>query len=424
MKSGIRILLTIIFINHISFIFAQDFWEQLYFPDTVTIRCMTTNNQGDIFIGVGSSNETGGVYRSTDNAQTWEFVYDNSSFGVLSIAIDANGYVYVGKNGSSRLIVTKNNGENWEEIILPSTSYGNVMKILCVGQDTIYVSTWESVGSYITYSFDGGETWQYSYVTDHPNEYVSDIDISNTGEIFVSLSGFFNGQGGVYKSADGGANWIYVGLLNHQVLTIAINSNNEVFTGDWWVMNWNDTPGIHALYEGSDEFELIFDAYHATDIVIDSNGNIYAAANEGVVRSFNNGQSFEIIEDELSTTIEFLHIGFNEHLYGIRFNRIVKSIDPIMTVIDDSHIVELIENVRVYPNPVSTMLYLDIGSKHKHASFNEVFIYDIHGKSIYINEKAFLGNPYQFDVSQLSQGLYLIKIQQNGKILNARFIKK
>lgn len=238
-------MLTIIFINHISFIFAQDFWEQLYFPDTVTIRCITTDDQGNIFIGVGNSNEAGGVYRSTDNAQTWELVYDNNSFAVLSIAINENGRIYAGKNGSSRLIVSENIGESWEEINLPPPSYGNVMKILCIGQDTIYVSTWEDEGSFITFSFNGAETWEYSYVTDHPNEYISDIDVSNTGEIFVSLNGYFVDQGGVYKSADGGATWTYVGLLNHQVMTLEINSNDDVFTGDWWVMN-NDTPGIHC----------------------------------------------------------------------------------------------------------------------------------------------------------------------------------
>ena len=423
MKSGIRIWLIIIFINHITFIFAQDFWEQLYFPDTVTIRCMTTNDLGHIFIGVGYDSETGGVYRSTDNAQTWELVYDNNSFGVLSIAIDANGYVYAGKNGSSRLIVSKNNGESWENINLPQPSYGNVMKILCVGQDTIYVSTWESVGSFVTYSFDGGETWEYSYVNDLPNEYVSDIDISKTGEIFVSVNGYFVDQGGVYKSADGGATWAYVGLLNHQVMTLEINSNNDVFTGDWWVMN-NDTSGIHALYEGANTFDLIFDAYNVTDIVIDSNDNIYAAANEGVVHSFDNGLTFDQIEDELSSTIEFLHIGSNCHLYGIRFNRIVKSIDPIITGTNEHYHNGIYELVKTYPNPVHNILKIYLSSKSNTDNFCEVFIYDIYGKLIYTNEKVSLRDYYQLDVSQLARGFYLIKIQQNGKLYNSSFIKK
>lgn len=74
---------------------AQDFWEQLYFPDSVSIRCMTTNAQGHIFVGVGNSNEPNGVYRSTDNAQTWEFIYNNNGFDVLSMDIDENGYIYM-----------------------------------------------------------------------------------------------------------------------------------------------------------------------------------------------------------------------------------------------------------------------------------------------------------------------------------------
>ena len=53
---------------------ALDFLEQLYFPDSISIRCITTNEQGHVFVGVGDSQETGGVYRSTDDALNWELV--------------------------------------------------------------------------------------------------------------------------------------------------------------------------------------------------------------------------------------------------------------------------------------------------------------------------------------------------------------
>jgi hypothetical protein len=348
---------------------------------------------------------------------------DNGSHSVLSIEINKNGYIYVGKNGSDRFVVSKDNGNTWEEIVLPVPSYGNVIKILCIAQDTIYVSTWENEGSFITYSFDGGDTWEYSYVTDHSNEYISDIDVSSTGEVFVSTSGFFWDQGGVYKSADGGATWTYVGLLNHQVMTLEINSNDEVFTGDWWIIN-NDTPGIHALYEGTNTFDLIFDSYFDTDIVIDTQDNIYITASENVFYSIDNGQYFYRIEDTLSNFMQFLIIDNNSYLYAARSKSIVRSLDPLITVIDDSHSVKLIENVEAYPNPVCTNLYLKIESKPKHTSFYEVFIYDIYGKLIYINENTFFGDYYQLDVSQLARGLYLIKIQQNRELFKTWFIKK
>jgi hypothetical protein len=184
--------------SYVSFAYSQDFWEQLYFPDSVHIKCLATNNQGHIFVGVGYDNEIGGVYRSMNNAQTWELVLDNAQHGVYSIAINEDGNIYVGKNGFVPFVVSYNNGDAWEEIALPGD--GNMMEIRCSGPDTIYVSRWQVEGAFISFSFNGGETWDYSYVTNHHNEYVSDIELSRTGEIFVSTSGSFFDQGGVYKS--------------------------------------------------------------------------------------------------------------------------------------------------------------------------------------------------------------------------------
>lgn len=419
MKTGLRIGLIIILTIHITSLFSQNFWEQLYFPDSVYIRCIATNEPGDIFVGVGYDNQTGGVYRSIDNGQSWDLAYDNGVFGVLSIAINDEGNIYVGKNGVDRLIVSKDNGENWDNIDLSPSSYGNVLKIFCVGRDTLYVSTWETIGSFITYSFNGGESWQYSYVNDHPNEFVSDIDISSTGEVFVSTSGFFWDQGGVYKSDDAGANWEYVGLLNHQVLTLKLNSNNEVFTGDWWVIN-NDTPGIHALYEGTNTFDLIFDAYHVTDIVIDSDETIYAAASEGVVYSLDNGITFRRIEDELSSYLEYLHIGYNGYLYGTNQDKLVKSIDPI-TGVGGNYVKGIIGNA--YPNPASTCLFVEVEPNSRLDDLYDIYIFDILGKIVYKNEKHFITDYISIDVSQLITGFYMLSIRQNDKIYKSSFVK-
>jgi len=404
---------------------AQDFWEQLYFPDSVSIKCIATNEQGHIFICVGNSNEIGGVYRSTDNAQTWELILDAGNSMVQSIAINEVGNIYIGKTGFDRFMVSEDNGDTWEVIELPPPSYSNIMKILCVGQDMIFVSSWEEEGAFITKSFDSGETWVHSFVTDHQNEYVSDIAISSTGAIFVSVSGFFIDQGGVYKSDDFGATWEYAGLLNHQVLTIEINSNNDVFTGDWWIMN-NDTPGIYALYGGNMGFELVFDAYFVTDIVINSENIIYATANEDVVRSFDNGQTFEIIEDELSSNIEFLNISFDGYLYGTRSDRLVKSFDPIITGIDTDMQAGLAKDICVYPNPVNDVLSVKIVTGIDDYHSCEIRIYKFSGELIYKNNIPIYrsGDCFRSSVNSLSGGIYLLECFVDNETFTSKFIKK
>jgi photosystem II stability/assembly factor-like uncharacterized protein len=414
-------LLLFALVCYTSRLLAQDFWEQLYFPDSVSIRCITTNELGDIFVGVGYDNQTGGIYRSNNSGMSWEMVYNIGEFGVLSITVNEAGYIYAGTNKSSEsLLVSKDNGEIWENIELTPAAYGNVMKILCIGNDTIYVSTWEASGSFINYSFDGGDTWNYSYVTNHSGlEYVSDIDVLSTGEIFVSINGFSWGEGGVYKSTDAGVSWESVGLFNHQVMTLEINANNEVFTGDWWVIN-NDPPGIHALYEGTNTFDFIFDAYHVTDIVIDTDETIYAAANEGVVYSLDNGLTFNQIEDELSRYIEYLHISHNWFLYGTNQDKLVRSIDPITKVVETY---ESEKTVSTYPNPTNNFLTVKVEQKHWQNNPYEVHVYSITGKVVYKNKGRFESDHFLMNVSLLTSGYYLIEIKQRDYIYKSSFVK-
>ncbi len=422
MKTKTNLLLALMLLSFAPMLHAQDFWEQLYFPDTVTIRCLTTNDSGYIFVGTGYNNEPGGLYRSVDNALSWEFVLDaGNNFTVQSIAVDEAGKIYIGKTGLDRFMVSKDNGDTWDVIDLPPPSYSNILKILCVGLDTIYVGSWEDAGAFITNTFDGGETWQHCFITDQYDEYVTDIAISGNDEIFVSVSGFSLGQGGVYKSVDWGITWEYVGLLNHQVETIEINPDNDVFTGDWWVLNDNPYFGIHALYQGTDTSELVLDAFHATDIVIDPEGVIYAAANERVARSFDNGQNWELIDDALSFTIKYLNISYDGYLYGARYNRLVKSIDPIITDIENDVRATLGRGIRVYPNPAGNFITVN---KDICNIIDESFalqVFDIEGKQLACFEHAHIAQP--LDVSTLKAGLYFIRFQARGTVYTGKFIK-
>lgn len=421
----LRIGLITILLNCLLFSFSQDFWEQLYYPDSTNIMCIETNDLGYIFVGVINEGNPGGLYRSVDNALTWELVLDAGNFMVQSIAINEFGKIYIGKTGFDRFMVSEDNGNTWDVIELPPPSYGNIMKIYCVGHDTIYVSSWESEGAFITKSFDAGETWEHSFVTDHQNEYCSDIAISNTGDLFVSVSGFFIDQGGVYKSDDFGVTWEYAGLLNHQVLTIEINSNNDVFTGDWWVIN-NDTPGIYAFYEGNSGFELVFDAYFVTDIVITAENIIYATANEDVVRSSDNGQTWEIIEDELSSNIEFLSISYDGYLYGARSHRLVKSINPVITGIDADMQSALTEDICVYPNPADDVLNVKVvtGIEDNHSI--EIRIYNHSGKLVGRSEfsTSKVEEFFNLSINNLSGGIYLLECFDDDKIFTSKFFKK
>lgn len=74
--------------------------------------------------------------------------------------------------------------------------------------------------------------------------------------------------------------------------------------------------------------------------------------------------------------------------------------------------------LKLYPNPATDMVYVDMPSAVTNAS---VSIIDISGKKI-LNKTA-SGSKIEIDVRQLAKGTYVLRISENGKIYNAKFIK-
>jgi hypothetical protein len=185
----------------------------------------------------------------------------------------------------------------------------------------------------------------------------------------------------------------------------------------------DETIGIHALYEGANNFELIFSAYNVTDIVIDSNDDIYATANEYVARSFDNGQSFEILNEGLSGNLKTLHISANNFLFATRHDILVKSRTSIFTSIGDNKALDVSVQIKLSPNPVQNVLNVQLISELKFESFCTVCVYDNFGRLVQKSETAILGNSLQVDISNYAAGLYSIVLIKHNKILTSKFIK-
>lgn len=78
---------------------------------------------------------------------------------------------------------------------------------------------------------------------------------------------------------------------------------------------------------------------------------------------------------------------------------------------------ETVEEVMIYPNPTESFFYLK-------TSTNEMYnltIIDMSGKVVYANTAS---DAEMIDVSQLSTGVYIVKLENNQKIYRSRLIKK
>ena len=420
MKTKLHSLLlsiTILLPLFYSSCYSQDFWEQLPFPDSVSMLCIHTNTSGNIFVGVGRNGEFGGLYRSTDSGQSWEMIY-NSQNGVHHIEIDENDKIYIAKRGFVGLLCSEDNGETWDPIELPTNH--NIVEILKVGIDTIYLSIWADFGSQVIRSPDDGLSWQEVFSNSNSGEYISDISINSAGYIWLSAQCYDYNQGGVYRSVDNGTNWEFIGLLNHQVLSIESSANNYTFSGDHYTMG-NEEPGIYRMSDSDPEPELVLLAISVQDIIFDAEGIMYATANDNIVISYDNGENFEYINDTLSCCIRHLHIDQNNYLYGINSARLVRSINPLITANEELKTPSDNHNlIKVYPVPVKDNLYISFNKKSK-KSYN-IDVFNMTGQKLIslVNRQA--SGKIKLETSSLDIGVYVLRIMNEEEIYKSTII--
>lgn len=404
--------------------YSQDFWEQLPFPFESSVRCIATNDQGDIFIGAGNDGDNGGVYRSLDNGQTWELVLDMGSFSVLSIEINEQGTIYAGTNrGFPALCVSYNNGVDWEELTLPTTE--NVIKIFSTSPDTLYVSQWVDYGAFLLRSCNGGITWETIYTSDHTSEYVSDIAISENGDIAISLMAFYPDMGGVYKSTDNGFTWNCAGLFNHQVFALEYNQNNDLFIGVW--CDFIDMAGgLYALFNGESEIQELLYGPFLTDLVINSNNDIYFAVDgDGVIRTLDLGLTYEIFNEGLQSGSGLLVIDNQDYIYTANIyggHIIDKTIEPTVTSVE-SYYSSAYNRIRIVQNPAFDKLRAKLIWSDNYCGTSNVSIQDIAGRTFFKESVDVSDDLVEIDVNMLVSGMYILLVQIDSNYFSSKFIK-
>tara|TARA_B100000900_G_scaffold53214_1_gene39436 strand:- start:21135 stop:24950 length:3816 start_codon:yes stop_codon:yes gene_type:complete len=86
---------------------------------------------------------------------------------------------------------------------------------------------------------------------------------------------------------------------------------------------------------------------------------------------------------------------------------------------DITNLLEIEENLQIYPNPSSGMITI-IGSR-----ITKISIYNTLGNQLHKVEKNNINiNSRNIDLSNLARGIYFIQIEQNNKILNSQIILK
>jgi photosystem II stability/assembly factor-like uncharacterized protein len=101
-----------------------------------------------------------GIYRSTDQAKTWEQVYSNADEVATRLTFRANGWGWAGSASGNHVLHTRNNGKTWD---LQDAPFGALPLVaLQSTSDLIIAATYDSRLNIaqLWYSEDDAQTWK------------------------------------------------------------------------------------------------------------------------------------------------------------------------------------------------------------------------------------------------------------------------
>ncbi len=232
------------------------------------------NDSGHVFAGNSSA-----VYRSTDDGASWTPLPTGG--GTRTVAVAPNGYVFAGcENGG--ILRSTDNGNTWTYVYPQTVSVRFASTVLFDVNGNTYFPT---AGKGVLKSTDNGDTWT-EFNDGLGYKYLRAITKTASGPLIAG------GDYAIYKTDYTGTHWYSVGINISTVRKIAINSNDDIFTSSWGISRSTDHgQSWQTINTGIDNYDI-------RAITVSNNGDIYAGATpqnwsvNNLYRSTDNGENW------------------------------------------------------------------------------------------------------------------------------------
>jgi photosystem II stability/assembly factor-like uncharacterized protein len=199
----------------------------------VSVYAIAIDPQNADVVYVGG---TGGIYKSTNAGLTWRNVYWYPNVYGLSLAINSENpsTIYAGTYGVG-LLKSADAGASWAPVFRRAMSVSNVT-IDPQDIEIVYFNGSSYPGERLFKTVDGGRSW-IDILTLPAHRMTSILVDPKTSTLYIGT------PAGVWKSADGGVNWITSPLLSFT----ALRDRPDYCVGREWHLQVSHAPANASL---------------------------------------------------------------------------------------------------------------------------------------------------------------------------------
>lgn len=196
-------------------------WHQTNGPYGGNVQALFVHPNGDLLAGT----REGGLYRSSDNGETWDHIGLNGEF-IWSFAVQPDGNLLIGIGGG--IFRGSRDGTGWQQIL----SIDTAVRALALGTNGNIIAgstqnDYPSESGQIFRSTDNGETWAQSN-TGLRATGVRALLTDRDATIYAGTWSETSAGGGVFRSTDNGESWHSLGLAGLAVQALHIDESGTI----------------------------------------------------------------------------------------------------------------------------------------------------------------------------------------------------
>ena len=314
-----------------------------------SIGCVSIdpNNTNIVWVGTGENNNQrsvaygDGVYKSIDGGKTWENMGLKSSQHIGNIIVhpENSNIVYVAaygplwnEGGDRGVYKTTDGGKTWKQVLFIS-KYTGVAEIVMDPRnpDVIYASAHQRMRHVFTYigggpesglykTVDGGENWikvNNGFTKEDKGRIGIAISPADPDYLYAIVEAA-NGEGGFYRSLNGAASWEKMSDYStsgnyYQEIICDPKDPNRVFAMDTWLHHTDDGG---KTFVSNPEVNKHVDNH---DIWIDPENTAHwmVACDGGLYTTFDNSATWIYTENLPITQFYKVAIDYAEPFYNI-----------------------------------------------------------------------------------------------------------